>query len=64
MDAINADDLQSYQLLASLKSEVRTEAVAVERVVETLTKRIQRVEEWRKNWITKKQRWQNLACLP
>ncbi|WP_419659210.1 mechanosensitive ion channel MScS [Desulfosarcina variabilis str. Montpellier] len=58
LDAINADDLQSYQLLASLKSEVRTEAVAVERVVETLTKRIQRVEEWRKNWITKKQRWQ------
>jgi hypothetical protein len=26
--------------------------------VETLTRRIQRVEEWRKRWITEKQNWQ------
>ena len=57
LDAISADDLQSYQLLISLKSEVR-EVLAVERLVETLTKRIQRVEGWRKRWITEKQRWQ------
>ena len=58
LDAISADDLQSYQLLASLKSEVRNESFTVERLVETLTKRIQLVEGWRKTWITKKQNWQ------
>ena len=58
LDAIDANDLQSYQLLASLKGEVRNEALAVERLVDTLTKSIQRVEGWRRSWITEKQRWQ------
>jgi potassium-dependent mechanosensitive channel len=56
--AVNADDLQSYQLLASLKGEVRNEALAVERLVETLTDSIRRVEGWRKSWIKERQRWQ------
>lgn len=58
LEAVNADDLQSYQLLASLKGEVRNEALAVERLVETLTDSIRRVEGWRKSWITERQRWQ------
>ncbi len=57
LEAINAEDLQSYQLLASLKGEVRNEALAVERVVEALTRGIQRIESWRRNWIVERQRW-------
>ena len=58
LTAIDADNLQSYQQLAALKGEVRDEADAVQRLVDTLTESVQRVEGWRKNWLAEKERWQ------
>ena len=57
LESINAEDLQSYQQLAILKGEVRNEADDLKRLVETLTERVKRVEEWRKTWNREKKRW-------
>lgn len=57
LDAMNADDLQSYQQLAALKGEVREEADAVERVSSTLGETLREVEAWRRDWIGEKKKW-------
>lgn len=57
LGAINADELQSYQQLASLKGDVREEADAVKRISEALTETIQDVEFRRHNWLAEKDRW-------
>ena len=50
-------DLQSYQQLAALKGEVRSESEEVERVVKSLTETIQDVESRRRTWLAAKNRW-------
>jgi small-conductance mechanosensitive channel len=51
-------DLQSYQQLAALKGEVRSETDEVERVVESLTETIQDVESRRRTWLAAQNRWE------
>ena len=51
------EDLQSYQQLAALKGEVRREADAVKRVVESLSEAIREIESRRRNWLVEKSRW-------
>ncbi len=50
-------DLQSYQQLAALKGEVRSETDEVERVVKSLTEAIQDVESRRRTWLAAQNRW-------
>ncbi len=50
-------DLQSYQQLAALKGEVRSETDDVERVVKSLTEAIQDVESRRRTWLAAQNRW-------
>ncbi len=50
-------DLQSYQQLAALKGEVRSETDDVERVVKSLTETIQDVESRRRTWLAAQNRW-------
>ncbi|WP_319406581.1 mechanosensitive ion channel domain-containing protein [uncultured Desulfosarcina sp.] len=52
------EDLQSYQQLAALKGEVRSEADAVKRVVESLSEAIREMESRRRNWLVEKSRWE------
>jgi len=51
------EDLQSYQQLAALKGEVRSETDAVKRVSESLTEAIRDVELRRRSWLAEKNRW-------
>jgi hypothetical protein len=51
------EDLQSYQQLAALKGEVRSETEAVKRVSESLAEAIRDVEFRRRNWLAEKNRW-------
>lgn len=57
LEGLSAEDLQSYQQLASLKSEVRDEAETVDRAVESLGEATQAVEDWRRQWTAEKKRW-------
>ncbi len=57
LSLLKDEDLQSYQQLAALKGEVRNEAEAVKRVVESLTEAIREVEARRRNWLAEKSRW-------
>ncbi|WP_372682079.1 mechanosensitive ion channel domain-containing protein [Desulfosarcina sp.] len=50
-------DLQSYQQLAALKGEVRSETDDVERAVRFLTEAIQDVESRRRTWLAAQTRW-------
>ena len=52
------EDLQSYQQLAALKGEVRSETDAVRRVSESLAEAIREVEFRRRNWLAEKNRWE------
>ncbi len=51
------EDLQSYQQLAAIKGEVRSETEAVKRVSESLTEAIRDVELRRRSWLAEKNRW-------
>ncbi|MGA6925208.1 MAG: mechanosensitive ion channel domain-containing protein, partial [Desulfosarcina sp.] len=57
LDAMNVDDLQSYQQLAALKGEVREEADAVRRVSSALGETLREVEAWRRDWVSEKKKW-------
>ena len=57
LNAVNAEDLQSYQQLASLRGELREVAESVSRVSALLTEKIQRVEGWRRVWLAQKVKW-------
>ena len=52
------EDLQSYQQLAALKGEVRSETDTVRRVSESLAEAIREVEFRRRNWLAEKNRWE------
>jgi small-conductance mechanosensitive channel len=52
------EDLQSYQALAALKGEVRSETDDVSRVSESLAEAIREVEFRRRNWLAEKYRWE------
>ncbi len=57
LSAMNTDDLQSYQQLASLKSELRDTEENVGQASASLAEAIGRVESWRRRWVEEKQRW-------
>ncbi|BBO70066.1 hypothetical protein DSCA_39960 [Desulfosarcina alkanivorans] len=57
LSLLKDEDLQSYQQLAALKGEVRSEADAVQRVSEALTEAIREVEARRHAWLAEKNRW-------
>ncbi|MBR9987825.1 MAG: mechanosensitive ion channel family protein [Desulfosarcina sp.] len=58
LSAIKDEDLQSYQQLAALKGEVRSETDVVNRLSESLTEVIREVESRRRNWLVEKSRWE------
>ena len=57
LSLLKDEDLQSYQQLAALKGEVRSEADAVRRVTQSLTETIRDVELRRREWLAEKHRW-------
>jgi potassium-dependent mechanosensitive channel len=57
LKAINTEDLQSYQQLASLRGELREVNDLVSRSSVSLTEKIQRVEDWRRQWVAEKTKW-------
>jgi potassium efflux system protein len=58
LSLLKDDDLQSYQQLAALKGEVRSEADDVKRVAEFLSETIRDVESRRRSWLAEKARWE------
>jgi hypothetical protein len=62
-DAVNAEDLQSYQQLAALKGEVRAEFESLTQAVEDQAEEIRRVEGWRQTWMAEKEKWQQWRTL-
>ncbi|HSO19058.1 MAG TPA: mechanosensitive ion channel domain-containing protein [Desulfosarcina sp.] len=58
LNLLKDDDLQSYQQLAVLKGDVRSETDAVKRVVDALTESIREVESRRRSWLAEKKRWE------
>ncbi|BBO83560.1 hypothetical protein DSCO28_41260 [Desulfosarcina ovata subsp. sediminis] len=57
LTAMNADDLQSYQQLASIKSDIRGTRETVARLAATLAENINPVETWRRQWLDRKKKW-------
>jgi potassium-dependent mechanosensitive channel len=55
--AVDAEGLQSYQQLAMLKGDVRTEAESVAQAVEAQTAAIREIEAWRRQWMEEKTQW-------
>jgi potassium efflux system protein len=57
LGALDADDLQSYQQLAALKGEVRSQADSITRATDDLADTIRKVEAWRRQWTAEKKQW-------
>lgn len=57
LGALDSDDLQSYQQLAALKGEVRSEADSLTRATDDLAETIHKVEAWRRQWTAEKKQW-------
>jgi potassium efflux system protein len=57
LGALDADDLQSYQQLAALKGEVRSQADSLTRATDELADTIRKVEAWRRQWTAEKKQW-------
>ena len=56
--AMNTDDLQSYQQLATLMSDLRKTEERVGQAEASLSKTMVAVENWRHWWVDEKLRWQ------